>query len=155
MGDRHIHRSNRPGSREPGLARLMRLVRPLLALALVTIVVTLLMGHAASLGGLVPRSLGAGATGVTACDTNGLTTSWTTSGTAVTGVTIGGLSDPGCEGQSLRVTVTDSTGTSLGAGGPAVVPTDGDTADNSVTVSLSPQPAASSVTNVHVAIVGT
>jgi hypothetical protein len=71
----------------------------------------------------------------------------------VTSVTIAGIADPACEGGQLSLTLT-STGTALAAGGPQAVPTDGDPADNSMTVSVSPQPAASQVDGIHLVIEG-
>ena len=97
----------------------------------------------------------AGNTTIVACDGDGLTSTYTTSRGKVTAVTIGGIADPACEGGTVRVTVTDSSGASLTSAGPQVVPTDGDTADNSVTLTTSSQPSASQVAGIHVAIEGT
>ena len=108
---------------------------------------------AATLGGLTPGKLGAGGAAVSSCDANGFTVSYATSGANVTSATINGIADPTCEGGQLSVTLTNGT-TSIGAGGPTVVPTDAGTVDNSVTVSLSPQPAAAQVNRVHVSITG-
>jgi hypothetical protein len=115
--------------------------------------VPLLFAHAATLGGLLPESLGAGGVVVTACDDDGFTADYTTSAGNVTAVTVGGIADPGCEGGVLRVTLTNGS-TSIAGGGPVTIPTDPDTADNSVTVALSPAPSAAQVTGIHVAVVG-
>ena len=121
-----------------------------LALAIVVVVVP---GFAATLGGLLPGKLGARGTAVAACDTNGFTVSYATSGLNVTSVTLGGIADPGCEAGQLSLTLANGT-TSLASGGPVTVPTDVDTIDNSVTVSLSPQPTSLQVNRIHVSIVG-
>ena len=98
--------------------------------------------------------LAAGNTSVVACDTDGFTHSYTTSRGNVTAVTIGGIADPACEGGTARATVTNSAGASIADGGPGTVPTDGDTLDNSVTLTTSPQPAASQVAGIHIVVEG-
>jgi hypothetical protein len=98
--------------------------------------------------------LGAGNATVAACDANGFTSTYTTSRGKVTAVTIAGIADPGCEGGTVRLTVTDSSGAALTSAGPQVVPTDGDTLDNSVTLTTSSQPSASQVAGIHVVIEG-
>lgn len=119
-----------------------------------TIVLAIVPGFAVSLGGLGSTGLGTGDDVVAGCDTNGFSVSYTTSGGAVTHVTVGGIADPGCEGGRLSLTLADTTGAAVGSAGPQTVPTDGDTADNSMTVALSPQPAASVVTAVQAVVVG-
>lgn len=109
---------------------------------------------AASLGSLSSASLGAGNGSVAACDTDGVTTSYTVTGGNVTDVIVDGIADPGCEGAKLSLTLTDSGGAGIGSASSVTVPSDGDTVDNSMTVPVSPQPSASSVTNIHIAIVG-
>jgi putative aminopeptidase FrvX len=116
-------------------------------------VLVIVPGMAATLGGLSAGKLGGGGAVVSSCDTNGFTVSYATSGGNVTSATIDGIADPACEGGQLQVTVANGT-TSIGVGGPTVVPTDAGTADNSVTVPVSPQPAAAQVNRVHVAIAG-
>ena len=133
----------------------MRLSRKLAAVVLaLSLTVALAPGFAASLGGLTARNLGADGAVVAACDTNGFTVSYTTSGGNVTAVVVGGIAGPGCEGGLLSLTLANASGTSIGAGGPQTISTDGGTADNSVTVSLSPTPAASLVAAVHVVVTG-
>jgi hypothetical protein len=109
---------------------------------------------AASLGGVSSGSVAAGNVAIPSCDTTGVSVSYTTSGGNVTAVTVGGLADPGCEGGSLAVTLTNAAGDSIASGGPQTVPTDGDTVDNSLNVSVSPNPAAENVAGYHVSIVG-
>lgn len=108
---------------------------------------------AASLGGM-SGSVSAGAAAIPACDTTGVTVTYTTSGGNVSAVTVGGVADPGCEGGSLSVTLTNAAGDSIATGGPQTIPTDGDTADNALTVSVSPSPAAENVAGYRVSIVG-
>jgi hypothetical protein len=82
--------------------------------------------------------LGNGNATVVPCDADGFTHSYATSRGNVTSVTVGGIADPACEGGTLRVTITSSSGASIASAGPQVVPTDAGTIDNSVTVSTSP-----------------
>jgi len=72
----------------------------------------------------------------------------------VTTVTVGAIADPGCEGGSLSVTLTDSAGASIATAGPQTVPADGDTTDNSMALTTSPQPGAAQVAGYHVSITG-
>lgn len=109
---------------------------------------------AASLGSLGSESLGAGNGTVVGCDTDGVTTEYTVATGNVTDVVVSGIADPGCEGASLSLTLTDSDGAAIGSASSQVVPTDGDTTDNSMTVPVSPQPDATLVTNIHIVIVG-
>lgn len=104
--------------------------------------------------GVATTKVGTGDAAVVACDTNGFTLSFTTSRANLTAVTVGGIADPACEGGSLAVTVTSSTGASIATGGPQTIPADGDSTDNSVTVSASSQPSATQVAGYHVSITG-
>lgn len=119
-----------------------------------SLIVAVLPASAATLGGLAPGALGAGSAVVAACDSDGFSADYTTSSGSVTSVTISQIADPGCEGGQLSLTLADSSGTSVGAGGPQTVPADGDTTANSMTVALSPAPAASSVAAIHVVVTG-
>jgi hypothetical protein len=119
----------------------------------VTTLASSAFASAASLGG-ISGGVGAGNAAIPACDTTGVTVTYTTSGGNVTTVTVGGLADPGCEGGSLSLTLTNTAGDSIASGGPQTIPTDGDTADNSVNVSVSPNPAAENVAGYHVSIAG-
>jgi len=109
---------------------------------------------AASLGSLGSESLGSGNGTVVACDTNGVSTEYTVDTGNVTDVVVSDIADPGCEGASLSLTLTDSDGQSIGSASSLEVPTDGDTTANSMTVPVTPQPDAALVTNVHIVIVG-
>lgn len=122
-------------------------------MGLAAVTVAMVPAFATSLGGLAPGKLGARGVTVAACDTNGFTMSYATSGANVTSATVGGIADPGCEGGQLSLTLANGT-TSIASGGPATVATDAGTTDNAVTVTLSPQPAAAQVNRVHVSITG-
>ena len=120
-----------------------------------------LCGVAALAGGAAAAPLvlgsgkvGAGTTAVGRCDTDGFTHAYTTSRGNVTSVTVGGLADPGCEGGTIHVTVTSSSGDSIASGGPQAIPVDAGTVDNSVTISTSPQPSATQVAGIHIVVEG-
>lgn len=133
----------------------MHLRRKVAAVALaIALTAATLPAVAATLGGLTPANLGAGSATVSACDTDGVTVSYNNSGGNITSVDVSGIADPGCEGGQLSLVLADASGASIGAGGPTTVPTDGDTVDNSMTVTLSPTPAASAVAAVHVVVTG-
>jgi len=124
-----------------------------LPLLLVFCAATVLPASAASLGGLDPDRLTAGQATVAACD-GAVSLSYATQGGNVTSVTIGGIADPACEGGALSVQALDSSNASISSAGPATVATDADTADNSLTLSLSPQPNAEQVSATAVSITG-
>jgi hypothetical protein len=117
------------------------------------VVASAVFAAATALGGLGAGALGAGDAPILSCDADGFEVSYATSGGNVTDVTIAGIADPACEGGQLSLSLTGS-GTALAAGGPQAVPTDGDAADNSMTVPVSPQPAASQVDGIHLVIEG-
>lgn len=131
----------------------MTLNRLIVASVTATIAASSLFASAASLGGVSGGVL-AGNAAIPACDATGVTATYTTSGGNVTAVTVSGLADPGCEGGALSVTLTNAAGDSIASGGPQTIPTDGDTVDNSVTVSVSPNTAAENVAGYHIPIVG-
>ena len=108
---------------------------------------------AASLG-VSSTDVGSGDASIVACDSNGFTETYTTSRGLVTAVTVGGIADPGCEGGSLKLTLTNTSGVSIASAGPGTVPTDGDALDNSLTLSTSAQPSASAVAGIRIAIEG-
>ena len=120
----------------------------------VVVLATTTTAFAAGLGGLFAGDVSGGSDTVVACDSDGFGTTYTTSSGTVTAVTVTGIEDPGCEGGSLRVTLANGSNTAVGSGGPQTIPTDGDTTANSVTVSISPQPATTQVARVHVSITG-
>jgi hypothetical protein len=108
---------------------------------------------AASLGGVTSGKVGADNTTVASCDTDGVTTSYATAWDAtnkryaITSVTVSGVNDA-CDGQTLSVSLTDSSGTSLATGSTAI-PTSAATA---FAVSMSPNPSAKLTEGVHVLI---
>lgn len=110
---------------------------------------------AAGLGGLTSGKIGAANATVAACDTDGVTSSYTSGWDATDGryeistVTVGGVNDA-CDGQTLSVTLTGTGGASVGSGS-ITIPT---AAATSVAVSASVPPAAADVTGVHVSIAG-
>ena len=130
-------------------------MRSAIAWAGVTVAVAASASVAFATGfGVTTTKLGGGNTPVVACDGNGFTVSFTTSHGNVTAVTVGGIADPACEGGALAVTVTNVAGASIASGGPQTIPTDGDTADNTVTLATSPQPGASQVAAYNVSVTG-
>jgi hypothetical protein len=91
--------------------------------------------------------VGNGSTPVAACDPNGFNVSYTTSGGNVTSVAIGGIA-AACNGGSLRVTVVDSSRTSVASGGPVTV------SGTSASVSVSPNPPGATPAGTDVSIAG-
>lgn len=94
--------------------------RTLLALLGGVLAFALVVGMAASLGGLTSTNLGADDSVVASCDTNGVTTSYTsvynataTAGFKVDDVTVGGINDA-CDGDEMTITLTGAAGVSLG-----------------------------------------
>ena len=121
-------------------------------------VFSLVVGMAASLGGITSGKLGADDAVVAACDTNGVTTSYTTAysstGTAgykVGNLTVGGIADA-CNGERMSVTLTGASNTSLGEQTTTVDVNSG-AGDTSDTVSLAgSNVSAAAVTGVHIVI---
>ena len=128
--------------------------RRLLITIVAALAVPVSIAAAAGIGGLTSTKVGTGQATVVSCDTDGFVPSYTTSGGNITSVTVSGIADPGCEGASLRLAVVDGSGASLASGGPQTIPSDGDSLDNSMTISVSPQPAAASAAGVHMSVVG-
>jgi hypothetical protein len=109
---------------------------------------------AASLGGVTSGNVGADNTAVASCDTDGVTTAYTTSwdGTddryEVTGVTVTGIANA-CDGKTVSVSLTDSSSNQIGSGS-ATIPTDAIATSASVT--LSTASSAKDSVGVHVSI---
>jgi len=101
---------------------------------------------------LAVSTIGAGSAAVAQCDPDGFTISYTTSAGNVTQATVGGIKEPTCAGGSLQLALTDSTGASIGGGGPATVPAMAD--PGTLTVALSPRPYAGAVAGYRVVIMG-
>jgi hypothetical protein len=130
-------------------------VRRLVVLGvIVTALASFYFAAAATLGGISASDVAADGAAIAACDSGGFTETYTTSGGDVTAINLGGIADPACEGGKLSVTLTNSVGDSIASGGAETIATDGDSVDNSVTVAVSPNPAAEEVSGYHVAIVG-
>ena len=115
------------------------------------------MGSAASLGGITSDGLGADDTIVAACDSDGVTTSYTTAynttGTAgykVASVTVSGLNNA-CDGDAIEVRLTGAASASLEAVTKTV---ESDGASTSTTLTFGSTTLAESVTGVHVVVSG-
>lgn len=97
-------------------------MHPALKLALTIsagmIVFSTVIGIAASMT-ISSSDVGAGAASVGSCDTDGVTTSYTVSYSAPTGgyaiatVKVGGISTPGCDGRTMKVTLVGANDASL------------------------------------------
>ena len=132
--------------------------RILLGLLAGAMVFSMVIGMAASLGGLTGDSLGADDATVASCDTDGVTSSYTnaysstgTAGYKVDSVVVGAIADP-CDGSTMSVTLTGTGGTSLGSAS-TTVDVDSAASDTSDTVSVAASNVlAESVTGVHVVI---
>lgn len=111
------------------------------------------LAMAASLGGITSSKVGADNAAVTACDTDGVSTSYTSAWDAsderyeISSVTVSGVADA-CDGQTLAVSLTDSTGAQIGSGSTAIP----SSAATSFTVSLSTAASAEESEGVHVLI---
>jgi hypothetical protein len=112
------------------------------------------VASASALGGISSAQVGAGDAPITPCDSTGFTLDYTTVGGNVTAVTVNDIADPSCEGGALSVTLTNAGGASIASGGPQAIVTDGDSAENSVLLSVSPNPAAEQVSGYHISLVG-
>jgi hypothetical protein len=111
------------------------------------------LAMAASLGGVTSSKVGADNAAVAACDTDGVTTSYGSAWDAtderyeITSVTVGGVADA-CDGQTISVSLTDSTGAQIGSGS-AAIPS---SVATSFGVSLAAAASAEDATAVHVLI---
>ena len=127
--------------------------RVLFSILACLVVFAAVLAMAASLGGITTATVGADDAVVASCDTNGVTAGYATGWDAtderyeITSATIGGVSDT-CDGQTLSVSLTDSTGAQIGSGTLAI-PT---SAATSHTVTMSPAPSAELTEGVHVLI---
>jgi hypothetical protein len=110
-------------------------------------------GMAAGLGGVTSSKVSADNIGVTSCDSDGVSTAYTSGWDAtdkryeVSTVTVSGVNDA-CDGLSVFVTLTDASGAQIGTGTLAM-PSSGAT---SFGVSLVTAASAKLVENVHVSI---
>lgn len=128
----------------------MRAIAIIIAAA--SVAVTAFVALAAPVG-LATVKVGGGKAAIARCDTNGFTISYGLSGSNVASVTVAGIADPGCEGASIDARLTDTAGTSIGSGS-GTVATDAGTTDNSVTLTMSPTPAETSVSGIRIVLRG-
>ena len=109
-------------------------------------------GAAATLGGITTDDLGADDAVVASCDTDGITTTYTSvfadGGYKVDKVTVGGVND-NCDGQAIQVTLSGASGSLEEVS--TTVPTGVAT---SQTIEFGNSTAVESVTGVHVVISG-
>ena len=105
------------------------------------------LASASALQGVSSTQVGSGSNPVTACDADGFTISYTTSGGNLTSVAVGGIAS-GCNGGSLHLTVVDGSRASVASGGPVTV------SGSSATVAVSPNPPGATPAGVDVSIVG-
>ena len=109
---------------------------------------------AATLGGITSNTVGADNVAVGTCDSDGVATAYATAWDAtderyeVASVTVSGISNT-CDGQTIKVTLADSGGTSLGEGTMAIP---SDLVATAVTVSMTPNTSAKLTEAVHVLI---
>ena len=108
---------------------------------------------AASLGGITSSTVGADNTTVASCDTDGVTTAYTTGWDVtdkryeVTTVTVAAVNDA-CDGKTLGVTLTDTTGAQIGTGTLAIP----SSVATSHAVTLTTAPSAALTLGIHVVI---
>jgi hypothetical protein len=109
---------------------------------------------AASLGGITSGNVSADNAVVASCDTDGVTTAYTTSwdGTddryEVTSVTVSGIANA-CDGRTLSLSLTDASNNQIGTGSVAIP---SDVLVTSVSVSLSTAASAKDTVGVHASI---
>ena len=115
----------------------------------------LVVASAASLGGITSSRLGADDSVVASCDTNGVTTAYssvynttTTAGFKVNDVTVGGIDDT-CDGETMVITLTGAANASLGSA-TQVVPTGAGTTN--IVNFVSQNVLDESVTGIHIVI---
>lgn len=114
----------------PGLFRALMLCTALTILGAVA-------ASATTLGGAASRVINARKVNLVRCDTSASVTYTTVAGLVVS-ATVDGLADPACEGQQIKIRVRNASGAGITEGGPVTIPADGDTADNQVTIPVSP-----------------
>jgi hypothetical protein len=127
--------------------------KTLLALGLSILVFGGVFATANTLNGITSPKVSADNTTVASCDSDGVSTSYTTgwdsanNAYAVTSVTVAGVADT-CDGQTLYVSLTNSAGTQIGSGSVAI-PT---SVATSFPVTMSPAASAKLTEGVHVLI---
>ena len=104
------------------------------------------------LGEIANAKISAAAPTVGRCDTHGFTAAYTLSGDAISMVTVGAITDPGCEGATLDVTITDANGAAIATAGPQTIPDYADSDDNAVTLALDAMPATAAAIGVEISV---
>lgn len=129
--------------------------RQVIVIAVVTAlaVFAAVSGTAASLGGVEPDALGAGQSSVLACDEDGVSTSYTVVGLAVTQINISGIAAD-CKTGMLSVAVTTIGGITLATIGPTQIPDNGTQSDATMVLGLTSLVTAVDVTGLKILIVG-
>lgn len=123
---------------------------PLVAVVAALVVGGSVYAAAASLGGITSDSVGADDSAITSCDSDGVTTAYTTAWDAtderyeITTVTVGGI-DVACNGLVAYVTLTDAGGAQIADGNATV-------AGTSQAVSVTPNAGVEVTLGVHVLI---
>jgi hypothetical protein len=115
--------------------------------ALLAIALPCSLAAASMLQGVSAAPLAGGSTAVAACDSDGFSITYATSGGNVSTVTVGGIASA-CNGGALEVTVVDGARARLASGGPVTI------SGTSAIVSVSPNPAGAAPAGVDVSIVG-
>jgi hypothetical protein len=127
--------------------------RILIALFIGGAVASIVFGLAASLD-IVSDDLGAGDDDVAACDTDGVSTTYTVAYDAtantfeVTEVVVDGIDATNCTGQDITLALTDGAGAELVTAGPTAI------SGATVTVPVTASVLAEEVEGVHIAITG-
>ena len=127
--------------------------RTLIAVTAGLVVFASVFAMAATLGGITGSTVGADNTAVGSCDTDGVTTSYATSWDAtdkryeVTTVTVAAVNDA-CDGKSMSVSLTDTTGAQIGTGTLAIP----SSVATSHAVTMTTAPSAALTLGVHVVI---
>jgi hypothetical protein len=125
--------------------------RTLIAVAVALAVIGGTFAFAASLGGVTTGTVGDSATVVASCDTDGVTTSFSApawdSGLKHYGVSTLAVSgiNAACNGDGIKVTLTDSSGASLGEA-------TGTVASGAANLTFSPAVTSSAVQGIEVVI---
>ncbi|MDX6438684.1 MAG: hypothetical protein QOF45_1267 [Gaiellaceae bacterium] len=108
---------------------------------------------AASLGGVTSTNVSADNVAIASCDSDGVSSAYTTAWDStdkryeVTAVTVSGIADA-CDGQTLSVSLTDTSGAQLGTGSVAIP----SSVATSFGVSLSTAASAKLTEGIHVLI---
>ena len=130
-------------------------MRRVLKLLAVVTVFGAVFAMAASLGGISSAKLGADDAVVASCDTDGVSTTYTSGWDSTDGryetssVTVAGVADT-CDGQTMKVTLINSSNDSLGEG-TLSIPT---SAATSHSVTMSTAASSEAVTGIHITIGG-